>query len=79
MNIHDNSGSSFGVFLRGQTIKITPDVISSIIHVPRIIHSIFAYLSIDILLADSLTKSTLFNSPLGSGPHAIRIGSLPTD
>lgn len=79
MNFHDVSGSSFRVILRGQTIKITPNVISSTIHVPRVIHSLFPYLSIDTLPTDSFIRSTLFNSPLGGDPQAIHTESFPTD
>lgn len=52
-------------------IKITPDIISSTIHVPRVIHPIYPYLSTGTLPANSLVRSTLFNSPLGGGPQAI--------
>lgn len=33
----------------------------------------------DSIPIDSLVRSTLFNIPLGGGPHAIPTGSLPTD
>lgn len=37
-NIHDVSGSNFRVFLRDRTVKITSDIILSLIHIPRVVH-----------------------------------------
>ncbi|XP_022871206.1 uncharacterized protein LOC111390401 [Olea europaea var. sylvestris] len=58
-------GSSFRVFLRGQTLRISPDVISCSIYVPRVIHPVYSYLLVDSIPTNSLVRSTLFNSPLG--------------
>lgn len=54
VNIYDVSGSTFRVFLRGSTVKITPYVISNIVHTPQVIHPLFPYLSVNTILADSL-------------------------
>lgn len=78
-NIHDVSGSSFRVFLRYKMIKITIDVVSSFAHIPRVVHPLFPYLTPDILPADSLVCSTVFNTPLEGGSGAIHSGSLRTD
>lgn len=48
-NIHDISRSTFRVFLRGKTIKIILDVMSSTVYIPRVVHPLFPYLSIDTL------------------------------
>lgn len=63
-NIQIVSRRTFRVFLRGTTIKITPDVISSTMHIPRVVHPLFPYLSTDTLPANFLVRSTLLNSPL---------------
>lgn len=78
-DIHDVSRSTFKVFLRGKMIKITPDVISSLVHTPRVVHPLFPYLSVDTLSTDSLIRSVVFNTPLGGGSRAICTGSLPTN
>lgn len=38
----------------------------------------FSYLFVNSIPIDSLVWSTLFNNPLGGGPHTICTGSLPT-
>lgn len=78
-NIYDDNGSSFRVFLRCKMIKITINVVSSIAHIPRVVHHLFPYLTLDIFPADSLVCSTMFNTPLEGGPGAIHTGSLRTD
>lgn len=39
-NIHEVCGTSFRVFLQGMTIRLSPDVISSTLHIPRVVHPI---------------------------------------
>lgn len=42
-------GPNLGFSLGGMAIKIIPDVISSILNIPRVIQPIFPYISVDTL------------------------------
>lgn len=61
----------FRVFLLVRVVKIIPEVISSVIHIPRVIYPPLSILTPDSLPSDTFVQLTMFNTPMEGGPRAI--------
>lgn len=78
-NIHDVDGSSFRIFLRGHSFRVTLSTVALELGIPQISHPTYPYILPASLPIDALVRSTLLNTPSTGGPTAMATGSLPTD